>query len=744
MVRLKPSLMAGAGLLMFITAVARLNAVNAGAQSTSGYGVHALFNLDHPDTGPFPSDVFTVADARHNTGRRVNAPYPDCSVRMSDCEDLDVINTLDGFNLQTRISIPFDGAIDPNTVTSQSVFLISLGSTLGGEEDEKGRVVGINQIVWDTFTNTLHVESDELLAQHTRFAMIVTRGVRDEGGAPVEASGAFRRFRQIVRGEYKQALLDAIHAARRVGVRERDIAVASVFTTQSATAVLEKMRDQIHAGTPEPADFLLGPLGERTVFNLEEVTSIRFDQQTRVNPPFTSVNLNLSLIRDTFPGAVGTLAFGKYLAPDYQLHPGEYIPPVGTRTGPPAVQGVNEIYFNLYLPSGPTPAGGWPVAIFGHPNGGYKEDPSQFVASSMAARGVATLAINAVGHGFGPRGTLTVSRSVGGPVTFSAGGRGIDQNGDGTIAGNEGLSTASPRDIVFFSDGIRQTVADLTQLVRVIQVGMDVDGDWQPDLDRSRIFYFGQSFGANYGTVFLAVEPNVRAGVLTVAGDPLANRQLGAGRNALGTLLDSRQPSLINFPGITVLSGRAIGSPLFHENLPLRDDVALAVSLADGTTQVIQSPVINSVPGAMAIQKLLDDMEWVSQAGSPVPYAAHLRKAPLRRVPPKSVIFQFAKGDLGAANPNTTAILRAGELADRTLYYRHDLARTEIPSLPPNAHMFMVSIGVAAFRDIALGAQAQIANFFASDGETIVHPEPARFFEVPIQGPLPEELNYIP
>jgi hypothetical protein len=64
--------------------------------------------------------------------------------------------------------------------------------------------------------------------------------------------------------------------------------------------------------------------------------------------------------------------------------------------------------------------------------------------------------------------------------------------------------------------------------------------------------------------------------------------------------------------------------------------------------------------------------------------------------------------------------------------------------LPINAHLFMVSIGVAAFRDIALGAQAQIATFFASDGETVIHPEPARFFEVPIQGPLPENLNYIP
>ena len=79
--------------------------------------VHALFDLDRPETGPFPTDVFTVADPSHNTGRRVNLPYPDCTVRVSDCEDLDVINTLDGFGLQTRISIPFDGSIDPSTVT---------------------------------------------------------------------------------------------------------------------------------------------------------------------------------------------------------------------------------------------------------------------------------------------------------------------------------------------------------------------------------------------------------------------------------------------------------------------------------------------------------------------------------------------------------------------------------------------------------------------------------------------------
>jgi len=32
----------------------------------------------------------------------------------------------------------------------------------------------------------------------------------------------------------------------------------------------------------------------------------------------------------------------------------------------------------------------------------------------------------------------------------------------------------------------------------------------------------------------------------------------------------------------------------------------------------------------------------------------------------------------------------------------------------------------------------------AWDGAVITHPEPERFFEVPIELPLPEDLNFIP
>jgi hypothetical protein len=53
-------------------------------------------------------------------------------------------------------------------------------------------VVGINQVVWDPATNTLHAESNDLLDQHTRYALIVTNGVHDADGHSIEATLAFR------------------------------------------------------------------------------------------------------------------------------------------------------------------------------------------------------------------------------------------------------------------------------------------------------------------------------------------------------------------------------------------------------------------------------------------------------------------------------------------------------------------------------------------------------------------------
>src|SRR5262249_41569045 len=207
--------------------------------------------------------------------------------------------------------------------------------------------------------------------------------------------------------------------------------------------------------------------------------------------------------------------------------------------------------------------------------------------------------------------------------------------------------------------------------------------------------------------------------------------------------LAARTPSLLNSPGITSIDGVPVAAPYINENLPLRDGLPLKVVLADGTTHVIQSPVTNTVPGAMAIQEALENREWVHMIGDPVSYAAHLRKEPLAGASAKSVIIQFAKGDQNVTNPRTAALLRAGDLADRATLYRHDLASAENPKLPKNPHQFLIMINDPAVRPIALGYQSQIAAFFASDGAEIIHPEPSRFFETPVVGSPSEQTNFI-
>ena len=160
---------------------------------------------------------------------------------------------------------------------------------------------------------------------------------------------------------------------------------------------------------------------------------------------------------------------------------------------------------------------------------------------------------------------------------------------------------------------------------------------------------------------------------------------------------------------------------------------------------------IDTVPGAAAIQQVLDNTEWVSQSGNPVAYAPYIRKSPLNGVSAKSVILQFAKGDQTVPNPTTTAILRAGDLADRATYFRNDLFIATLGALPPtvlnplkNAHTFLTRI-VGPASPIAFAGQTQIAIFFEHNGAVVVDPDGGgTFFETPIVPPLPETLNFIP
>jgi Big-like domain-containing protein len=654
---------------------------------------------------PFPSNRYTTEDATQATGLRVDLTKPNCAVRPSDCADIDVLNTLDGFNIQPQISVPFSAPIDLATATSDNIFLVGPGY----------HVVGINQVVWEPAGNTLHFESDQQLDQSSTYLLVVTNGVHAADGEPLDTTTFrqdlnFGQTKDPALKAYRKSLLDGLSMARAVGVQSDDIAAASLFTTQTITAISDKIRAQIQASSPGPVSFTLGSAGERTVFPVSSLTSISWRRQVGT-ATFSPTNLSLAAL-SVFPGSVASVAFGSYASPDYE-NASKVIPAYGTASGTPVPLGTNTIGLTLFMPAGTKPAGGWPVAVFGHGFGDSRNGAPWAIASSLAHAGIATVAINVVGHGFGPAGTYVVTQPTG-VVTLNAGGRAIDQNGSGTYDSTEGVSAAAPQALIGNRDGLRQTVVDIMQLVRQLQAGVDVDGDGAADLSTSRLYYGGQSFGGIYGTQLLGVEPALRAGLVNVPGGPIIEiaRLSPNFRPLVGFPLFARIPSIYNaVPNASFTN--------FNENIPLRNLPLL----------------VDTVPGASAIQQVIDWNEWAQQAANPAAYAPHLTSP---------IIVQFARGDQTVPNPTTSAIIRAGGLALRTTVYRNDLAFAANPAVPKNPHAFITNIASASAGTYALMGQAQMATFFASDGATTIDPDGAGpFFETPTSM-VWEDLAYIP
>ena len=103
----------------------------------------------------------------------------------------------------------------------------------------------------------------------------------------------------------------------------------------------------------------------------------------------------------------------------------------------------------------------------------------------------------------------------------------------------------------------------------------------------------------------------------------------------------------------------------------------------------------------------------------------------------KKVIYQFAYGDQTVPNPTSATLMRAGGLQDVTTFYRND--RT--PTAGSNPHGFLLDPTLTG-RNLG---QAQVLDFLASGGETIVRPgrPRRRSFEVPIADPASlETLNF--
>jgi hypothetical protein len=634
----------------------------------------------------FPSDRLTTPDPQQSTGRRVDLPLPDCAADAAGCDEVRLLNELDGFSVNPRLAIRFSGPIVLESLTRTTAFLLPLSSEPGASS------IALGQLVWDGESNTVYARPDRVLLQARRYALVLTTKVTDDAGQPLAAATGAPLVTEAAHGISAQGLV--LQRLKALGLQRRDLAAVSVFTTQSVTTGLEQMRAAIESGPAPELRFALAPGGTRSAYARVELDGLQLRRHVSTDPAASldePVNLPLVLVP---PTDVRTIAFGRFGARSF-LTPDRRIPATATRTEAPAQQSTEDVDVTVYLPAGAMPRDGWPVAIFGHGFGNDRHLAPITVAGTLAHFGFATVAINVVGHGGGPTGTLTVLRTGHETVTLPAGGRGVDLDGDGRIGATEGVSTRAPSPLALIGsrDGLRQTTADLMQLVRAIRRGVDVDGDGRVDLDRDRIHYVGQSFGGIYGTLLMAIDPLVRVGALNVPGGPIVEiaRQSPIFRSRVIEQLKQRQPPLLN------------GESDFTESIPLPGE----------------PPEQKPAMGALAIQAYFDRAEWLTQAANPVAFAPYVKQMPLAGVGPKAVLYQWALGDLTVPNPTTVALLTAGQLQPVSVLFRHDLLAPGLSDRFKNPHAFLTWTAFPEVHAIGRAAQEQVARFFLSGGRQI-------------------------
>jgi hypothetical protein len=687
-----------------------VHAIPAGAAPASALSrpsrVEARLDLGAESTSPFPADWLTVPDRAQRTGLRVSDRLARCVPGRSVCDDLRLLAELDGFDLDPRVAIRFTGPIDVASVSMRSVFLVRLAA--GPPE-----ITGLERLVWDPDGLTLYGHPDSLLEPETRYGLVVTRELRDAAGHPVEPSAPFTALVRSNGGpplppEHRVAFTLLRRALDRRGIRPDRLVVASVFTTGSVSAFLEQARDALDRKPPAPALMTAPEGGGRAWFPRSTLAHLVFRRQIGPVTNLEAVDASEggapagfrdevlpleALSRD----AVGGVGIGWYWSPWY-LTPERRIIEAPT-VAPFRAAGLDRpVPFVVVTPAGRPPQGGWPLAVFGHGYGGEMLSNALLIAGGLAREGIATVAISVVGHGGGPEGRLLVGLSSGRTLTVRVPGRGVDLDADGRIEPTEGLAPLprGPFAALGLRDGLRQQVVDLMALVRAVKGGLDVDGDGVTDTS-GPIGYVGHSLGGIYGTIFLAVDSQVRVGALVVPGGPVSEiaRLSPVFRPRVKEALAQRIPPLLNLRGD------------FREDLPLHGD----------------APVTAPASGALAIQDQLSIIEWLGRRADPVAYARYLRRAPLPGLDPARVLVEFAVGDPVVPNPTTATLIRAGQLADRTVVMRTDRVARAAGADWPDPHGFLLAIRAPGLIGrVAMLAQEQVARFLRDDGEVVSTP----------------------
>ncbi len=444
--------------------------------------------FDHP----FPSDLRKDAN-----GAIVFKGFPNPStlpllaqyIRQTD-------GLLKGFSPAAAIALRFDGPIDPASLPADPPATLAADASVqivdvdpGSPEHGKRRLAQIHwqgedeAVYWSTNTLAVLPMLGRPLRPKTRYAVVVTNKVRSMTGASVGTSADLEEvLDRKPTTDHTRAVHDlfapAVKELASAGVATADIVHLTVFTTNDPTEETFAAMDDVKVSVPAPT-------ARDWAKKEEEADLVVYEGNYGPSP-----NYQAGAIPFRQPADGG----------GFQIVDGK-----------PKLQNTFDLRFALAVPNAtkcPAPAGGYPIALYGHGTGGdYRSFIDDGTARAAAQKCVAMMGIDQIFHGTRP----------------------------GAPAPSDPQATTTIQLLFFNLDNIlaartnnRQSGIDVVQQARLftdskvkVPAATSSTGA-EIAFDGTKVMFFGHSQGGLNGPLFLAGSDLARGGVLSGAGSDLA------------------------------------------------------------------------------------------------------------------------------------------------------------------------------------------------------------------------------